>query len=113
MCATASKAPSSLPPQQSPSHTHKIYAQGFHNHPTQSSTSRNSDHIYQSSSEIKASKAKPERIYTSAADRNHHYQQLQQQHYHYQSQQQQVKDNQRSLETAMPNDGKIVYHLHK
>lgn len=110
LCATANKAPSlhSQPQQSPPLNTQKIYAQSsFHNHPTQSSTLHNSDHIYQSNCEVKTSKAKPERIYTSAADRNHHYQQLQHQHYHYQpqQQQQQPRDNQRSLEIAMSSDG--------
>lgn len=104
---TAIKAPSShSQSQQSPSHTQKIYAQSsFHNHPRQSLPLHSSEHIYQSNYEVKTSKSKPERIYTSAADRNHHYQQLQQQHYHYQPHQQQPKDNQRPLDITISSDG--------
>lgn len=71
---------------QSQSHSNqKIYAQSsYHHHPIQSPPSHNSDHSFnQQNHEVKAPKAKPDRIYTSAADRNYHYQA---QHHQQQSQ---------------------------
>lgn len=98
---------------QSQSHSNqKIYAQSsYHHHPIQSPPSHNSDHSFnQQNHEVKAPKAKPDRIYTSAADRNYHYQQHhhphQPQHHH----QQQQQYNHMPV-AAMSNDGNALVAL--
>lgn len=104
---TANNASSSSHPQPQ-----KIYAQTSF-HPAESSAVHNSDHIYQSSAEMKTSKIKPERIYTSAADRNNHYQQLQQQHQYQPPQPQQHQHNHQPPGAALLSDGNCVWSFHQ
>ncbi|XP_031636958.1 DEP domain-containing protein DDB_G0279099 isoform X3 [Contarinia nasturtii] len=111
-------------PSSHPHSNQKIYAQSSYHHTMQSPSPHNSDHTYQQNHEAKAPKTKPERIYTSASDRNYHYhyqQQQQQHHHHHQPQQQQQQHHQQQQQNnqhsvhgmAMSNDGPYSNHHHQ